>query len=456
VQNLTIWDALLTPIYLGVLFLLAKRHRDKHYGRNHPLRRYYLPGLWAKFGGAIFIALIYQFYYGGGGDTFNFFNYAKVLDHARDESFDLWLKLLMRESPDNDPKLYEYASQILWYNDIPSYTIVRITSVLGLLNGTTYIPIALLFAYIAYTGIWAMFKTFASLYPALHKELAICFLFIPSTIVWGSAVFKDTVCMFGLGWMVYTVFRIFINRDFSIKNIFMMVLSFYLVGVIKMYILLAFVPALSLWLLLTYSHKIKSAGVRWTVNLLFVGITIGGFAFFSSYFAAEMNRYSLENITKTADVTRQWIMYSSGDEGSAYDIGEFDGSVGGILQKFPAGVVVTLFRPFVWEAGKVIVAFSALEALIFLYFTLKLIFSRKVKLGPIFKNPTVLFCLSFTLIFAFAVGITSGNFGTLSRYKIPCLPFYGAFLMIGLNYAKALGSPLPSSEKRPAKTVSYA
>ncbi|HRA12632.1 MAG TPA: hypothetical protein PKX31_13225, partial [Chitinophagaceae bacterium] len=40
------------------------------------------------------------------------------------------------------------------------------------------------------------------------------------------------------------------------------------------------------------------------------------------------------------------------------------------------------------------------------------------------------FCLVFTLIFAFAVGISSYNFGTLSRYKIPCLPFYAVALIV--------------------------
>ena len=40
------------------------------------------------------------------------------------------------------------------------------------------------------------------------------------------------------------------------------------------------------------------------------------------------------------------------------------------------------------------------------------------------KNPSVQFFLIFTIIFAFAVGISSYNFGALSRYRIPCLPFY--------------------------------
>jgi hypothetical protein len=288
----------------------------------------------------------------------------------------------------------------------------------------------LLFAYLSFTGIWAMYRTFVNLYPLLHKELAIAFLFIPSTFVWGSAIFKDTVCMFGLGWMTYTTFRIFINKDFSFKNSLLLIISFYLLGLIKIYILLAFLPALSLWLLMTYSHRIKSTVVQWLFNFLFLGVIIGGFLFFSARFAQELNRYSLENITKTAEATRGWITYASGDEGSAYNLGEFDPSLTGMLTKFPQAIIVTYFRPFLWEVNKPIVALSAMESFLFLFFTLKFLLKWRKSFAVVFKDPNLVFFLLFSLIFAFAVGISSYNFGALSRYKIPCLPFFAAFLMI--------------------------
>jgi hypothetical protein len=430
VQYLTIWDFVLTPIYLFILIVIAKSQRDKRYPVGHPLRKYYLPGLYVKFGGAIFIALVYQFYY-GGGDTFNFFRHSQVINSALGDSISNWLDLLFRKSPDLNPQLYKYTSQLEWYNDRSSYMVATIGAIFGLFNGTSYIPIALLFAYFSFTGIWAMYRTFVNLYPILYKELAIAFLFIPSTFVWGSAMFKDTVCMFGLGWMTYTTFRIFVNRDLSVKNLLMLGISFYLIAVIKLYILLAFLPALALWLLLTFSHKIRLIGVRWIVNVLFVAVTVGGFFFFSKRFADDMNKYSLDKVAKTAAETRGWIAYASGDEGSAYDLGEFDPSIIGMLSKFPQAVIVTLFRPFIWESKKIIVLLSGLEALLFLFFTLKVIIKRKASIfSMISKDPNLSFCLAFSIIFAFAVGISSYNFGALSRYKIPCLPFYAASLII--------------------------
>jgi hypothetical protein len=173
------------------------------------------------------------------------------------------------------------------------------------------------------------------------------------------------------------------------------------------------------------------------VNILFAAITIGGFLFFSQRFSNEMNEYSLENVAQTAASTRGWITYKSGDEGSGYDLGTFDPSLVGMLSKFPQAVAVTLFRPFLWESKKIIVLLSALESLIFLYFTLKVIAIRKFKtFSLIGKDPNLMFFLVFSLIFAFAVGISSYNFGALSRYKIPCLPFYAAFLVVLLYQDK--------------------
>lgn len=455
-QYLTIWDLVLTPVYLLVLTFIARKMRDKRYPPGNPLRKYYLPGLWVKFGGAIFIALVYQFYY-GGGDTYNFFVQSKVINSSLNDSFSIWLKLLQRKPQDSDPHLYQYVSQLFWYRDPSSYSVIVIGALIGLLNGTTYLPIALVFAFISFTGIWAMYRTFVNLYPKLHKELAIAFLFIPSTFVWGSAVFKDTICMFGLGWMTYTTFRIFINRDFTFQNLFLLVLSFYLVATIKIYILLAFVPALFIWLLTTYASLIPVSGLRFLAKATFIVITAGAFFLISQVFADDLKKYSLERIANTASTTAGWINYASGDEGSAYDLGGIDPTIGGMLLKFPQAVVVTLYRPFPWEARKVIVMLSALEALFFVYFTIQAFRKRGIgnAFRMIFKDPNLFFFATFSIIFAFAVGISSYNFGALSRYKIPCLPFYAAMLVVLLFKGRKETVKSRSNGQKPRKTKTY-
>jgi len=449
--NLTLWDLVLTPAYLLILGLVAKGYRDRHYKKGHPLRKYYLSGLFVKFAGAIFIALIYEYYY-RNGDTFYYFGHAKTINSALHDSFSTWFNLILRNSPDDLPQLYPYSSQMIFYRDPASYSVGVVAAILGLLNGTTYIPIALLFAYLSYTGIWAMYRTFVNIYPHLIKQLAVAFLFIPSVFVWGSAIFKDTICMFALGWLTYSTFRIFINRDLSIKNLLLTGFCFFLIFRVKAYILLAFVPGLSLWLLLTYSRRIRMIAVRWMVNLGFFAFTISSFLFFTKMFAEDLNKYSLDNLLKTAETTRSYIIMSTEQEGSRYDLGNYPPTPLGILSKFPEGVVVTLFRPFLWEARKPIMVLSSLEGLAFMIMTI-IVFYR-MGIGKTFKavlrDPNLSFFLIFSLNFAFAVGISTGNFGTLSRYKIPCMPFFAAFLMILYHKSKnkVILNPIAKNEKR--------
>jgi hypothetical protein len=144
-------------------------------------------------------------------------------------------------------------------------------------------------------------------------------------------------------------------------------------------------------------------------------------------------KYSVENIAATAKITGSYLLsQSEKTEGSGYNLGDFDPTISGILKKFFPAVNVSLFRPYIWEAKKPIIMLAALESLFFLIFTLYVIVTANpfTTIKKIYKDPNIFFCLVFVLIFAFLTGLSSYNFGTLSRYKIPCMPFYMIFLVL--------------------------
>ena len=431
-EYITLLDYAILPFVLAIVYGIAYKYRNKHYPVNHPWRKYFIPGLTVKVFGALFISMVYVYYY-GGGDTVNFFSQAKVINTAAGESIGKWFNLVLHIPDISDPEYYNYINEIYWYEDIGSYIVCSITAVLSILLFSSFLPTAVVFAAISFTGIWALFRTFARLYPTLIRPIAIVVLFIPSTFVWGSGIFKDTLCMFGLGWFTYSIFRMLIRRDFSPANIIVTIACFMLIVNVKVYIIMAFLPAVGLWILSIYTAGIKSKGLRIITRVLALAIVIAVSSILMQRLGGDvLGRYSLENIESTANVTRNWIEYASGDEGSAYSLGDFDPTIAGMLTKFPLAVNVTFFRPYIWEARKPIVFLSALEALFFLFLTLKLIV--KVGLKKIFRtistDSNAQFCLIFAIIFAFAVGITSYNFGALSRYKIPCLSFYMLFIII--------------------------
>jgi hypothetical protein len=109
---------------------------------------------------------------------------------------------------------------------------------------------------------------------------------------------------------------------------------------------------------------------------------------------------------------------------------------------FPLGIVASYFRPFPWEVQSPIMVLNALESLlclalvIFTFF--KVGFFRTFRI--IFGNPFTLFSFIFALLFGGAVGTSTGNFGSLVRYKIPGMPFFIILFLVVLFIAKV---PLP-------------
>jgi len=441
--NITLLDYAILPFVLAAIYGIAFRYRNRHYPPGHPHRPYFITGLTLKIVGAVFIGMVYEYYY-EGGDTMNFFHDAQIINSAFADSPVTWLNLLLHNPNEYTINYYNYISQLYWYQDAPSFSVAALAALIGLPLGTTYLPTAVIFAALSFSGIWALFRTFVRVYPDLVKPVAIAVLFIPSVIVWGSGMFKDTICVFGVGWLTYGIFQMLVQKNFTLGNICVTVLSIWVVARVKIYILVAFVPALIIWVLSLYTSKMRNAAARVLVKLLVLLLALACSAYIMTSMGEDvLGRYSLENIEQTAQSTRWWIMYSSGDEGSAYDLGEMKG-IGDMLLKFPLAVNVTLFRPYLWESRKIIILASALEATIFLFVTIKVIATVGLRRcwHTISNDLTIQFCLIFALVFAFAVGISTGNFGSLSRYKIPCLPFYALSLLVIYYKNRALNKPL--------------
>lgn len=442
-EFITWLDYLMLPVVITLVFGGATVICNRLYPAGHPWRRYFFVGLGMKIAGSIFIGLIYQYYY-GGGDTSLFFYHAKVINSSFSDSPHKWLNMLFHIPKAYDGEYFDYISRMDWYGDKSSYIVCSITAFLSLLTINTYLPTSVLFAALSFSGTWAMFLTFARQYPEMKRQVAIATLFIPSCLIWGSGIFKDTICMFALGWMLYSVFQLLIQRNMSFSNFTMLILSFFLLALVKIYILIAFLPAVALWILFYYSQKIRSSLFRFITKTVILFLAGGVFVFAYSYYGSVLGRYSLENIAKTSLITREWIAYSSGDQGSTYDLGQFSPDLFGLLSKLPQAVNVTLFRPYLWEANKSLIFLNALESLIFLFITLKILFT----VGPlavwrtISSDPNIQFCLIFSLIFAFSVGISTYNFGALSRYKIPCLPLYAMALILIYYKNKPLSKKL--------------
>ena len=433
-QYITITDFILLPIYLFVVFIFASYFKNKYYPKNHPLRPYFMPAFTFKIIGAILLGVIYQFYY-KGGDTLNYWHQTDVINSSLSESFGTWLRLVTASAEIYDVDVYKYTTQFNWYGTgSPEYLISVIGAIIGLFTMTTYLPTSVIFASLSFIGVWKMYVVFTKLYPRLTKQMAYAFLFIPSVIFWGSGFMKDTITLTCIGWVTHFFYLIFFENKKVIFNSAIALFFIYVIYIVKSYIVMAFLPAVLLWGVGLLSYKIKDIRLIIFARYFLYASAIAGIALIGGKLEAEMfGEYNVESLGYKSFATREYLYKVSNEtDGSGYTLGDMDPTLMGMLQRAPEGINVTLFRPYLWEARKPIVMISAIESLLYLIFTIVAIVRNNPlrMIQRIFADETLQFCLIFTLIFAFAVGISTSNFGSLVRYKIPCLPFYTAFLII--------------------------
>lgn len=425
-------DFIVTPIVIILVYWVAYMVRP--HVTDGVNRKYFFPALSFKIIGAISLGFLYQFYY-GGGDTFNFHtNGSRHIWEAFSKSPVLGFKLIF-STGDLSGEIFHYASRITFYSEPSSFFIVRLSALFDLITFSSYTATATLFAVLSFCGMWAFFVTFYRQAPHLHRWIALAILFIPSVIFWGSGIMKDTVTLACLGFLTSSIYSIFISRNYSFWGIISLVLSTWVIFSVKKYILLCFLPAALLWIYAGRLQRIRSVVLKIMIIPLVLTMLILSGYYSIVLIGQDDPRYSLDKIAETAQITAYDIgFYTGRDAGSGYDLGKLDGTFSGMISLLPQAINVSLFRPYLWEVKNPLMLLSALESLGLLGITFYMIFRFRIKTFKAILDPPVLFCLVFSLTFAFAVGVSTFNFGTLARYKIPLLPFYLLAITFMLDY----------------------
>lgn len=432
-------DLFITPIFLLIFYAIAYWLRPKL--TDAKTRKYFIPALTVKFIGAIALGLIYQFYY-GGGDTFNYFHDAKIIADSFYDSPFKYFKIFFSNG-EYDGDTFSYTNRLFWFRAKTEFTVSRITSIFCLFTFSTYSAVALFFAFFSFFGLWLMYNTFVKIYNNFHKEFATAIFFMPSVFFWGSGVMKDTIAIGIIGFLFFGFYRIFIEKKSVVLISLLFIVSIFLIKNIRIYILLAFIPPAIIWVFLENIIKVKNTFLRFVIFPFAIVLGTGIAVYVAQNVTAGDARYDLENIGAYTKINAEYLYrISVKSGGSAYYLGDLDGTFLGTIRLAPAAIYTTLFRPFLWEVKNIVMLLSSLESLLILIGTIFVVF----KVGffsffrKIIQNPSILLSFLFSIVFSFAVGITSYNFGTLVRYKIPAIPFYLCTLIVVYYSMKVKGS----------------
>ncbi len=429
---ISIYDLILLPLYLSIVYFFAFRKKNKHI-LNEPNYKYYLTGLTIKILGGVGLCLVYTLYYKTGGDTLNYFDSGIVMLKLLGKSPSAFLDIIINGNK-TDEQFSIFDSSTGWpcyWPDKNSFFLIRLTCLLIFVSLKSYLITTVLLAWITYSGIWRLYTVFCKEFPLIKRDLAIALLFIPSVAFWGSGLLKDTITYSACCWFTVAFYNGVVKRRGLLKNLIIILISCYLILSIKPYILYCLIPGSAIWMISAFTSEVKSVVIKSLVFPLILLIVSGsGYLIFKSI-GNNLGKWSVDEVLERAVITQSDLVKDYYG-GNTFDIGKFNATLPSMLSKAPIAIVAGLFRPFIWEARNPVMIVSGLENAFFMLMSLFLIVKLKVYniLILAWKNPLLLYSLVFALFFAFMVGLTTPNFGSLVRYRIPAIPFFLSALFI--------------------------
>lgn len=428
-------DFFLLPLYLGLIYLVAFRIRSRK-SYDPVFRRNFIRGLNYKLIGSLGFAFIYLFYY-GNGDAMSFFAAMKSLSNLATSMPDRYFTFMTSWNELYPPECsYPVhragASYIL--RGTASLAVIRIGSVITLLSAGSFIVSNIMFGFFGYLFVWRAFRLFVSLYPKLEKDFVIAFFMVPSAIFWGSGIGKDSIMLSSIMLFFCSFYDIVIRKRKVIRNMFVLVLTVYVISQVRGFLVYTVAPGLLLMAAVYYRNLFKSAVVRFVALPVFIGVGLVGSLLFLERFGNMVESYSMESLQQKAEGFHSWhTTLGETQGGSFYSLGDdVDYSIAGIMRKAPLALAITLFGPFVWQIKNAVMLVSGAESLIFLYYFVTTFINVRVyrAFSALTKDHIVMFCILFIVAIGIAIGMTSFNYGALVRYKIPILPFFVVLISV--------------------------
>jgi hypothetical protein len=323
-------------------------------------------------------------------------------------------------------------------------SMVAMSAFVTALVGSGTIVVASGFSAISYLSRLLLFQVARRWFSwARPDHVFIAVMLVPSVMVWSSGLFKEAVAVSGIGLLVWGT-DVLLARKRILGGLLATFVGFWFVFLFKSFLLVPF--ALALGLQIYASRAAARGGRNWSFGFgqLISGAILGviGVVALSSLFP----QLSIQQLSDQASSLQELGQSFRG--GSTYSLTDsLPSSPAGQFAYAPIAVFTSLYRPLLIEATNAVMVVNALETSLLLLASVLLVRGRwteRVKM--VASSPALLFCLLFVLATAMGVGLATTNLGTLSRYRMPLVPFF-ALLLVVLHSRVTVRGPARSTSR---------
>ena len=277
----------------------------------------------------------------------------------------------------------------------------------------------------------AVYLVFRELFPARYRQrIAFGILALPSTALWSGSLMKEGLVWMTVGWVLWGYYQAMHKGRRSV-GFPVMVLAAIPVAMIKAYVLFPMVIGFAIW---TYwksvsrQRRVQQSSARPLILLIRAALVFSLMTAGLLGLGRLFPRYDVANLTDEAAEMQE--IGSTVEGGSNFNLAANSGFVGQ-LAAAPVAMFTAIYRPLLVEARSPVAAANSLETTLLLLLTLWVIQKRGLRLiGLIRGSPPLMFCLIYITLFSVAVGLTTTNLGTLSRYRMPMMPYLGVMMAV--------------------------
>lgn len=427
------WGIPLTLFYLFLFLLIIRKwcfFTDDSLTKKH-FTLFFLYKLMM----GLALTAIYTFYYTdtSQADIYKYYTDSYHMTRALWEHPTDFFKMLFGIGNDTQHFTDEYYSKMnFWfrifdtqiYND--NHTIIRYNALVRVFSFGYFHIHTLCMSFLSFFGMVCFYKGFKLFLPTpKHLYLAYGLFLFPSLTFWSAGNLKEGILIFTLGSIFLFWCTLLVKKRFY-----------------KWYFLLACFSAFISLYLKTYSLVIMSMGLACLsvgflagnkrLTLVYLCCIILGIGLMTILSYAVPN-YSIPSILlqKHDDFLRMSIDLKAG---STFTIGAIEDNWLSLVKMSPIAFYSGLFRPTFLDAGNPVMLMAATESFLIMgALFLALFFGTKIN----HQQLNMLFCCALiTVLLSTLIGLTTANFGSLVRYKVPMLPFIVFVCVCLLNFEK--------------------
>lgn len=395
-----------------------------------PIKPYFFPALVFKMVCGVLLGLLYTYYY-RGGDTTTYHSASHILTaHAKQDAAG-YLRLLFFNVFESEA--FRASVPFTTYaNFSNSFYFIKLLSVLNLVTSGLYYLNAFYLSLFSFWGAARLTAVLCQLFPQWRSAASLAFLFFPSVVFWSAGLSKDALMFGSMCWVISFALAVAHGQRISFWQILLLPLLLYVFIKVKLFYSAVMVPLLLLYIIIKRAAgKVGALKQRSRQVGAFLLAVAGGLLMAILLQGFLPIDFLLEHSTRSYYALLEMSLH-----GPHMVLENMEPSIKGMIYSYPEAIASAVYRPFFGEAWEPLYVLLGLENLLLLLLSVMALAS--VIKGAGFRVELVhLLFLLFVLLLGGIVGLTTPNFGSLSRYRIVFLPFV-VYLLLQNRFAQRL------------------